>query len=265
MTRPYALQHLLCEAVWDEDAARDRVRAFVASHLGAHGGVLVFDETGQLKKGTATAACGRQYSGTAGRIENVIVAVYCTYATEAGHGLIDRDLYVQREWCADPARMAKAGFPDAHVFASKTELALGQAQRALQSGIAPTWAAGDEVYGRSTTLRGYFEEQQVGYVFAVGTNFQITLPCGRRLRADQARALVPGSAWNRMSCGNGAKGRSYYDWAMLATTSPRHHLLIRRAISDPTEYAYFYAYAPGAAHGARRIRAGSRDSLDGRG
>ena len=69
-------------ACWDEDAARDAARSFLARHLGADGGVLIFDETGQAKKGTATAAAGRQYSGTMGRVENVIVAVYTTYATE---------------------------------------------------------------------------------------------------------------------------------------------------------------------------------------
>lgn len=111
LDRPYRLQHLLERAMWDEDAARDAVRSFLARHLGADGGVLIFDETGQAKKGTMTAAAGRQYSGTMGRIANVIVAVYTTYATERGHALIDRDLYVQEDWHADPARMAQAGFP----------------------------------------------------------------------------------------------------------------------------------------------------------
>lgn len=109
-TRPYRLQHLLSGAVWDEDAVRDAVRGFLARHLGP-GGVLIFDETGDLKKGTSTAGAGRQYTGTAGRIENAIVAVYATYATELGHGLVDRDLYVQKEWFTDRERMKRAGFP----------------------------------------------------------------------------------------------------------------------------------------------------------
>jgi SRSO17 transposase len=87
-TRPFRLQHLLTGASWDEDVARDAVRAFLTRHLGTDSGVLIFDETGQAKKGTMTAAAGRQYSGTMGRVENVIVAVYTTYATNRGHALI---------------------------------------------------------------------------------------------------------------------------------------------------------------------------------
>jgi len=133
--RPYRLHHLPGRACWDEDAARDAVRSFLARHLGADGGVLIFDETGQAKKGTATAAAGRQYSGTMGRVENVIVAVYTTYATERGHALIDRDLYVQADCFDDPARMAAAGFPADHAFATKPALALAQAKRALAAGL----------------------------------------------------------------------------------------------------------------------------------
>jgi SRSO17 transposase len=244
LARPYGVQHLLGEAVWDEDAARDAVRAFVVRHLGAAGGVLVFDETGQLKKGAKTAGVGRRYTGTAGRVENAIVAVYCTYATALGHALIDRDLYVQRAWFADPGRMAEAGFPEGHAFATKPELAKAQAERALAAGIEPGWAAGDEVYGRSGELRGYFEQRGIGYVFAVGVDHHITLPPGTRLRADRTLNLVPAHAGNRVSCGRGAKGPRYYDWAQIATASPRHHLLIRRSIGNPQEIAYFYAYVP---------------------
>jgi integrase len=116
--RPYRLQHLLSGAIWNEDEVRDRVRGFLARHLG-EGGVLIFDETGDLEKGTCTAGTGRQYTGTAGRIENAVVAVYATYATALGHGVVDRELYVQKEWFADPERIAKAGFGPDHAFATK--------------------------------------------------------------------------------------------------------------------------------------------------
>lgn len=244
LDRPYRLQHLLERAVWDEDGARDAIRAFLARYLGTGGGVLIFDETGQGKKGARTAAVGRQYSGTMGRVENVIVAVYTTYATEMGHALIDRDLYVQQDWFTDPQRMAEAGFPPEHPFDTKPALALNQAKRALAAGIRPGWAAGDEVYGRSRTLREFFEQQQTGYVFAVPVDHQITTCGSVRMRADQALDLVEPAGWNRRSAGAGAKGPRYYDWAWIATDSPCHTLLIRRSISDPGEIAYFYAYTP---------------------
>jgi SRSO17 transposase len=239
LSRPYRLHHLLERAAWDEDAARDAVRAFLARHLSADGGVLIFDETGQAKKGAATAAAGRQYSGTMGRVENVIVAVYTTYATDRGHALIDRDLYVQADWFEDPARMAAAGFPKDHAFATKPALALAQATRALAAGISPAWATGDEAYGRSRELREFFEHRGIGYVFAVPVDHQVTTSGQVRIRADQE----PGG-WNHRSCGAGAKGPRYYDWAWIATDHPRRQLLIRRSITDPSEVAYFYAYAP---------------------
>jgi len=240
--RPYRLQHLLSGAVWDEDEVRDRVRGFLTRHLG-EGGVLIFDETGDLKKGVCTAGAGRQYTGTAGRIENAVVAVYTTYATTLGHGLVDRELYVQKEWFADRERMAKAGFGPDHAFATKPQLAKAQAERALDAGLAPAWAAGDEVYGRSGELRGLFEARGIGYVFAIGCDFTLTTSGHQTMRADQALELVEPRGWNRRSAGAGSKGPRYYDWAYLATASRRHHLLIRRSISTG-ELAYYYAFVP---------------------
>jgi SRSO17 transposase len=241
--RPFRLQHLLSGAVWDEDAVRDQVRTFVARHLGG-GGVLIFDETGDLKKGTSTAGVGRQYTGTAGRIENALVGVYATYATATGHALIDRDLYVQKGWFTDPQRMAKAGFGADHAFATKPQLAKAQAERALDAGLAVAWGAGDEVYGRSSELREVLERRRVGYVFAIGCDFTLTTSGHEQVRADQALHLVEPRGWNRRSAGYGSKGPRYYDWAWIATASRRHHLLIRRSISNPGEVAYYLAYVP---------------------
>ena len=86
---PDGMQHLLARAVWDHDAVRDDVRGYVVEHLGDPEAVLVVDETGDLKKGTSTVGVQRQYTGTAGRIENAQVAVYLVYAAAAGHAVID--------------------------------------------------------------------------------------------------------------------------------------------------------------------------------
>ena len=106
---PGGMQHLLSRACWDADGVRDDVRGFVTEHLGDPGAVFVVDETGDVKKGTATAGVQRQYTGTAGRVENAQVAVYLTYAAPGGHALIDRELYLPRSWTCDPARCAAAG------------------------------------------------------------------------------------------------------------------------------------------------------------
>ncbi|WP_374227363.1 IS701 family transposase [Streptomyces sp. AC512_CC834] len=243
-TRAFGMQRLLYQAVWDEDGARDAVRRFAVRHLTAPGAVLVFDETGQEKKGTATAGVGRQYTGTTGQVSNAVVAVYCTYASALGHCLIDGDLYVQEHWAKDPDRCERAGLGQDFTFRTKTAIALEQARRTLAAGVAVDWAAGDEVYGRSSRLRGFFEEHAIGYVFAVGINFQVSTGVGP-MRADLLTARkIPKRAWNRLSCGQGAKGPRVYDWALAATAGPRHHLLVRRSLADPTELAFFYTYVP---------------------
>jgi SRSO17 transposase len=108
---PDGLQHLLRKAKWDTDGVRDDLRSYVVERLGEVDAVLVVDETGDLKKGTRTVGVQRQYTGTAGRIENAQVAVYLTYASASGHALIDRELYLPRVWADDTDRREQAGVP----------------------------------------------------------------------------------------------------------------------------------------------------------
>jgi len=138
-TTPDGMQHLLARARWDADGVRDDMRGFVIEHLGDPDAVLVADETGDLKKGTATAGVQRQYTGAAGRIENAQVAVYLGYASAAGHALIDREVYLPQSWTADPARCRAAGIPDERQFATKPELAWRMTERAIAAGVPFGW------------------------------------------------------------------------------------------------------------------------------
>jgi SRSO17 transposase len=139
---PDGMQHLLARARWDAGGVRDDVRDFVTGHLGDPGAVLVADETGDLKKGTLTAGVQRQYTGTAGRIENAQVAVYLGYAAPRGHALIDRELYLPKSWTADPGRCAGAGIPEDTVFATKPQLAQQMIERAAAAAVPFSWVAG---------------------------------------------------------------------------------------------------------------------------
>jgi SRSO17 transposase len=150
---PDGMQHLLARAKWDADGVRDDVRCCVAGHLGDPDGVLVVDETGDLKKGTATAGVQRQYTGTAGRIENAQVAVYLGYAAPRGHALIDRELYLPRSWTDDPARCQAAGIPADIKFATKPQLARKMIERVITAQILFAWVTADEVYGNNGPLR----------------------------------------------------------------------------------------------------------------
>jgi SRSO17 transposase len=242
---PDGMQHLLAAARWDADAVRDDVRAYVVEHLGSANAVLVVDETGDLKKGTASAGVQRQYSGTAGRVENCQVAVFLSYASPAGHALIDRELYLPRSWTADPARCAAAGIPDKTVFATKPKLARRMIARALDAGTPAAWVTGDEVYGADPGLRADLERRRIGYVLAVAASRQVTTAAGP-CQVRKLAAALPRRAWQRYSAGEGVKGHRYYDWAWLAIDPGRpghHHLLIRRG-RRTGELAYYRCYSP---------------------
>lgn len=138
---PQVMQRLLRTAVWDADAVRDDVRAFVAAQLGDPAGVLIPDETGFLKKGTGSVGVQRQYSGTAGRIENSQVGVFLSYACSRGRALIDRRVYLPKSWTGDRQRCAAAGVPAEVGFATKPVLALEMITDAVAAGTPAAWVA----------------------------------------------------------------------------------------------------------------------------
>jgi len=247
---PDGMQHLLARAVWDEDAVRDDIRDYLVEHLGDPGAVLVVDETGDLKKGTATVGVQRQYTGTAGRIENAQVAVYLVYASSAGHGVIDRELYVPKRWTTDHDRLRAAGVPDQVQFATKPALARRMLARALDAGVPASWVTGDEVYGADPGLRAALEACGIGYVLAVACDHSVRA-AGGTWRADALLNRVPARAWQRVSAGRGAKGHRYYDWAFVQLDpgdrdpgDPGQRWLVVRRNHTTGELAYYHCWTP---------------------
>ncbi|WP_435848750.1 IS701 family transposase [Streptomyces javensis] len=245
-TRPGPMQRLLRYARWDADAVRDDLRAYAAEHLGSDGGVLVVDETGFLKKGRSSAGVQRQYTGTAGRIENAQVGVFLALATRRGRTLIDRRLYLpEQSWCADPERRNAAGIPQTVQFATKPRLAEEMIAAAMDAGITASWVTGDEAYGQDPQLRAALEARGIGYVMAVACSTRVKINHGRTpVRADTVAGRLPATAWHRQSAGNGAKGPRYYDWAWLHIGTGSHrHLLVRRNRSTG-ELAFYLCWSP---------------------
>src|SRR5918999_3887606 len=116
---PDGVQDFLARMRWDADAVRDDLRAYVVEHLGDPGAVLVLDETGFVKKGAKSVGVQRQYSGTAGRIENCQIGVFLAYASPQGRTFLDRELYLPKEWAATPARRDAAAVPETVEFRTK--------------------------------------------------------------------------------------------------------------------------------------------------
>ena len=246
---PDGMQRLLNHARWDPDQVRDDLRDYVTEQLGDPGGVLVVDETGFLKKGTKSAGVQRQYSGTAGRIENCQVGVFLAYAGPRGHALVDRELYLPRSWTDDRPRCRGAGIPGQVEFRTKPQLAKGMLERALDAGMPATWMTADEVYGGDGRLRRWLEERDQPHVLAVNRKQSLVSGLFRFERADQLAARIPAGAWRHLSAGQGAKGERIYAWARVAIRPLRepgrgHWLLVRRSLADHSELAYYVCYGP---------------------
>jgi SRSO17 transposase len=252
---PDGMQRLLNAATWDADGIRDDVRAYAVEHLGERAGVLVVDETGFLKKGVKSAGVQRQYSGTAGRIENCQLGVFLAYTTSKGRAVIDRELYLPKSWTADRTRCREAAVPDEVDFATKTVLAQDMLARALDAGVPAAWVTADEAYGKDHKFRTWLENRRISYVLAVACNQTIPATSGTS-RADVLAAQAPEDAWKRRSCGDGAKGPRLFDWAVASlptdpdTTPPgwSRWLLVRRSLTPNSngelELAYYLCCAP---------------------
>lgn len=244
-TRPGPLQRLLRYARWDADAVRDDLRAYAAEHLGTDGSVLVVDETGFLKKGRSSAGVQRQYTGTAGRIENAQLGVFLALASGRGRALIDRRLYLpEHSWSNDPERRTTAGIPEAVQFATKPCLAEQMITAALEAGITASWVTGDEAYGQDPHLRTVLETRGIGYVLAVARSTRVTINGGRTpVRADTVASRLPATAWQRHSAGHGAKGPRHYDWAWVHIGSDSHHHLLTRRNRATGELAFYLCWS----------------------
>jgi SRSO17 transposase len=253
--RPWRTQRELSHVQWDADAARDICRDYVIEHIGSADGVLVVDETGFLKKGTHSAGVARQYSGTAGRIDNCQIGVFLAYASSKGHALIDRALYLPEAWCEDAERRAEAAIPEEAVFATKPVLAGQMIERALDAGVLCAWVLGDEAHGSDHKLRAALEQRQQPFVLTVRSTEQFWAVRAKKTgwyTAAELTAARPASAWQCHSAGARTKGECLYDWARVplarrpGPTQPhwQHWLLIRRRRQDPDDVTYYVVFAP---------------------
>jgi SRSO17 transposase len=273
---PDPTQRLLYRTLWSADNARNILQQFIIEVFADEEGIGVVDETGFIKKGNHSVGVKRQYSGTAGKIENCQIGTFLSYATIKGHVFLDRRLYLPAEWCQDTARREQAKVPADVRFQTKPEQAMAMLAQAWQAGVPMRWVAGDEAYGDSTDLRDLIASHGRWYVLTIRTPTRVWTqrpavvkpePQARpgrprtkiRLAAESAPAATvqevaanwPESRWQRLVVAEGEKGRITYDWASQRVIESRHKLpgpdgwlIARRAISDPTEIAYYLSNAP---------------------
>ena len=272
---PDRMQRLLYRVSWDADAARDILEQFVSETFGDPEAIGVVDETGFIKQGERSVGVKRQYSGTAGKVENCQVATVLTYATPKGHVFLDRRLYMPEEWCNDPERRARAKVPKEVSFQTKPQQAIAMLEHAWRLGVPMRWVTGDEVYGDATALRDVVIAHHRWYVLAVsrdtpvwterpavgpprrpqtgrpGTRARLAEGAAKATTVQDVVSAWPEGRWHRFAVLEGEKGPRHYDWTCQRVIEsrgglpgPEAWLLARRSLSDPTEIAYYLSNAP---------------------
>ena len=266
-TTPYALQQFLYRGQFSADGLRDRLREYVNEKLGDEDGVLIADETGFLKQGKMSCGVKRQYSGTAGRIENCQIGVFLTYASEKGHCPIDRRLYIPEDWLADAERCRKAGIPETVRFQTKPQMALEMIQSATAAGVSYRWVTGDCVYGDYRAIRLWLEEQRKCYVLCVSGKEYIQM--GReRVSVGSILKDLDDENWFEASCGDGSKGARVYDWRVIKIGFEpmegwKRQLLVRRSKTCPTELRAYACFSPDGTPDDKLVRiAGTRWTVE---
>jgi SRSO17 transposase len=259
---PDGMQRLLARADWDAELVREDLREYVVETLGTEKVVLVVDETGFLKKGKKSVGVKRQYSGTAGGVDNSQVGVFLAYTTARGTAFIDRDLFLPEEWAEDAERRDEARVPEAVTFKTKPQLALQMFKTAFKVGIKAAWVTADSVYS-SSEVRRYLEDRKQPFVLGISAQFMLRFPDKggiRQARVDELFAELKTKSWQRLSAGQGSKGERFFDWAWLrlselskGTSSTAQStktkkfakwVLARRSVQDPNDCAYYIVFAP---------------------
>jgi len=245
---PYSIQQFIYRGRYSADGLRDELRGYVCENLGEDDGTMVLDETGFLKQGKHSCGVKRQYSGTAGRVENCQIGVFLTYTSQRGYSPIDRRLYIPQEWIDDPERCKKAGVPEDTTFQTKPQMALEMIQEATVAGVPYTWVTGDCVYGDYTDIRMWLEQNAKCYVMSVSGKAYVWIG-HNQVSVSNILKDLPEEGWFEASCGDGSKGARLYDWLSLSMNPGtidgfERSILIRRSKSAPHELRAYICFAP---------------------
>jgi SRSO17 transposase len=249
------LQCFISQAVWRDDVVLREAQRHAVELLGDDDASVQFDETGFPKKGTKSVGVKRQYSGTLGRVDNCQVAVLAGYASQHGHTLLDRRLFLPEDWAADLPRRQEAGVPDNVIFRSKPELAVDMMIGLWMRKVPFKWVTGDSVYGNSPTFVEAARLLNKLYVLEVGSQMHVWLHEPKQgekpMPVGEILPHVPAGAWRRVNVGEGSQGPRLYEFAQLEVwfsedgkVGPKEKLLVQRGLGPEVEYKYHRSNAP---------------------
>ena len=246
---PYRFQHMLYHAAIDVESLQKELLKTATQTLGSDG-ILTFDDTGFLKKGDKSAGVQRQYTGTAGRIENCQIGTFMGYKTNKGHALLDTRLYIPESWMNDKERCQKAKIPDDIVFEKKALHAVRMFESFKKQGYTCSWVTADEAYGKDPDFIKALEEAKQPYVVAIAKDHHVRIgDLKQNLPASTWADKAPLHTWHRLSAGAGSKGERLYDWLLIKRSEFKmaecfdHSLLVRKSITTG-EKAYYSVFSP---------------------
>jgi len=246
---PYAIQQFIYRGRWDADELMSCCREYVKDELGDDDATLIIDDTGFIKKGRMSAGVARQYSGTAGKIENCQVGVFLTYASPKGFVAIDRELYLPKEWTDDKERCEHAAIPEDIEFTTKPQMALDMLKLAHESNMPFSFVTADSAYGDCRDISMWLENIGKSYVLAVSGKAYVWSGFKQHRVSNILKNLTneDNDGWHRVSCGAGSKGEREYDWCLIKLNPPPlafhlRYLLVRRSISNPDELQAYICF-----------------------
>ena len=248
-TTPYQMQQFISRGSYSADRMRDEMRGYVWESIGEADGTMVLDDTGYIKKGTKSCGVQRQYSGTAGKVENCQIGVFLTYASRKGYSPIDRRLYMPESWMGDKVRLEGAGVPEGLKFQTKPEMAFEMLREATEAGFGYQWVTGDSAYGDYVQIRQWLEAKKKCYVMCVSRKEYIWKNREQVTVGSVLKGLRE-EGWFEASCGEGSKGERIYDWQVFEieeyawSEGWKRFMLVRRSKTDPTDLQAHICHAP---------------------
>ncbi|MDH5459295.1 MAG: IS701 family transposase [Nitrospinota bacterium] len=274
-----SMQRAISDAVWEEDKMLSKYHRMVNDDMGDPNGVLIFDESGFIKKGEDSAGVRRQYCGSIGKVDNCQVGVYAAYASVHGYALLDKRLFVPEEWFSEEYkhRRKKCNFPEKLSFQTKPQLASEMLSEIHREQILPyKYIVADSIYGHSPAFIEEVEKlEDKIYMVSISADTQCWLktPATRKKKykykgEERSKTVLENSAknpvtvhqvasslndyfWYRRKVSEGTKGPIEYEFSKRRVTLSKDGLpwktiwlIIRRTIEKTPRYTFFIRNAP---------------------
>ncbi len=274
-----AMQRFVSDAEWDDDKMLFKYRNEINNDMGDPNGVLIFDESGFLKKGSDSVGVARQYCGSIGKVDNCQVGVFAAYASPKGYALIEKELFIPEKWFTDDfkKRRKKCKIPEDMAFKTKPQLARDMFLQIKEEGILPfKYVTSDTLYGISPDFMDTLEDiPDVTYFVSVPCDslcwlkmpaimekkykYRGEIKTKKILRKNEKKPIpvselaksINDYFWYKRTVSEGAKGPIEYEFSKRRVILSKDGLpdktvwlIMKRTISEDPTYYYYISNAP---------------------